>query len=32
VRLVRGETSRQKTVAVSGGEIPWFDIEKISKT
>jgi len=32
VRLVRGETSRQKTVAVSGGEIPWLDIEKISKT
>ena len=32
VRLVRGETSRQKTVAVSGHEIPWLDIEKICKT
>jgi len=32
VRLVRGETSRQKTVAVSGVETPWLDIEKNSKT
>ena len=32
VRLVRGETSRQKTVAVSGHETPWFDIGKNSKT
>lgn len=31
VRLVRGEASRQKTVAVSGVETPWLDIEKISK-
>ncbi len=28
VRLVRGETSRQKTVAVTGVETPWLDIEK----
>ena len=32
VRLMRGETSRQKTVAVSGVETPWLDIGKISKT
>ena len=32
VRLVRGVTSRQKTVAVSGVETPWLDIEKNSKT
>jgi len=32
VRLVRGETSRQKTVAVSGVETPWLDIEKNRKT
>ena len=32
VRLVRGATSRQKTVAVSGVETPWLDIEKNSKT
>jgi len=32
VQLVRGETSRQKTVAVSGVETPWLDIEKNSKT
>ena len=31
VRLVRGETSRQKTVAVTGLETPWLDIEKINK-
>ena len=30
VRLVRGETSRQKTVAVSGAGAPWRDIEKNS--
>ncbi|MBW8327910.1 MAG: DUF167 domain-containing protein [Thiobacillus sp.] len=28
VRLVRGDTSRQKTVAVTGVETPWLDIEK----
>ena len=28
VRLVRGETSRQKTVAVCGVNTPWRDIEK----
>ncbi len=28
VTLVRGETSRQKTVAVRGVERPWLDIEK----
>ena len=27
VRLVRGETSRHKTVAVRGVEMPWLDIE-----
>lgn len=27
VRLVRGETSRQKTVAVSGVEAPWLAID-----
>lgn len=27
VCLVRGETSRQKTVAVRGVEMPWLDIE-----
>ncbi len=32
VRLVRGETSRQKTVAVSGVETPWLEIETNSKT
>lgn len=32
VRLIRGETSRRKTVAVSGVETPWLDIGKISKT
>lgn len=32
VRLVRGESSRQKTVAVSGAETPWLDIEKNSQT
>ena len=32
VRLVRGETSRQKTVAVCGVDAPWLDIEKNSKT
>ncbi|WP_324779412.1 DUF167 domain-containing protein [Thiobacillus sedimenti] len=32
VRLVRGETSRQKTVAVSGVATPWLDIENSSKT
>lgn len=32
VRLVRGDTSRQKTVAVSGVEAPWLDIGKNSKT
>jgi uncharacterized protein len=26
VRLVRGETSRQKTVAVCGVAAPWLDI------
>jgi len=31
VRLVRGETSRQKTVAVCGVDAPWLDIEKINK-
>lgn len=28
VSLVRGETSRQKTVAVCGADRPWRDIEK----
>lgn len=32
VRLVRGESSRQKTVAVSGVETPWLDIENNSKS
>ncbi|MHB0973377.1 MAG: DUF167 domain-containing protein [Thiobacillus sp.] len=32
VRLVRGEASRQKTVAVSGVETPWLDIGIDSKT
>ncbi|MHB1215504.1 MAG: DUF167 domain-containing protein [Thiobacillus sp.] len=32
VRLVRGETSRQKTVAVSGGGPPWIEIENNRKT
>lgn len=32
VRLVRGETSRQKTVAVPGVETPWLGIENKSKT
>jgi uncharacterized protein (TIGR00251 family) len=32
VRLVRGETSRQKTVAVRGVDAPWRDIEKNSQT
>jgi uncharacterized protein (TIGR00251 family) len=32
VRLVRGDTSRQKTVAVSEVETPWLDIGKNSKT
>ena len=32
VRLVRGDTSRQKTLAVSGVETPWLDIGKNSKT
>ncbi len=32
VRLVRGESSRQKTVAVSGVETPWLDIENDRKT
>jgi len=37
VRLVRGETSRQKTVAVCGVDAPWrvlviMAIEKINKT
>ena len=32
VRLVRGTTSRQKTVAVSGVETPWLEIEKNSQT
>ncbi|HBU28400.1 MAG TPA: hypothetical protein DEB56_00815 [Thiobacillus sp.] len=31
VRLVRGESSRQKTVAVSGVETPWLEIENNSK-
>jgi len=31
VRLIRGETSRQKTVAVSGVAAPWLDIEKINQ-
>ena len=30
LRLVRGEASRQKTVAVSGVERPWLDIENKS--
>jgi uncharacterized protein (TIGR00251 family) len=32
VRLVRGEASRQKTVAVSGVETPWLEIGNNSKT
>jgi len=32
VRLVRGEASRQKTVAVHGIERPWLEIEKNRKT
>lgn len=32
VRLVRGEASRQKTVAVSGVEAPWRVIENNSKS
>jgi uncharacterized protein (TIGR00251 family) len=32
VRLVRGETSRLKTVAVSGVEAPWLHIENNSQT
>jgi uncharacterized protein len=28
VRLIRGETSRQKTVAVCGVDTPWRNIEK----
>ena len=32
VRLVRGETSRQKTVAVTGVEMPWRDIENNGQT
>lgn len=32
VRLVRGEASRQKTVAVSGVETPWLEIGNKSKT
>ena len=32
LRLVRGEASRQKTVAVSGVETPWLDLENNSKT
>jgi uncharacterized protein (TIGR00251 family) len=32
VRLVRGETSRQKTVAVCGVDTPWRDIEKSRDT
>lgn len=30
VRLVRGETSRQKTVLVYGADTPWNNIEKNS--
>jgi uncharacterized protein (TIGR00251 family) len=32
VRLVRGESSRQKTVAVCGVEAPWREIEKNRQT
>jgi uncharacterized protein YggU (UPF0235/DUF167 family) len=32
VRLVRGETSRQKTIAVSGVDVPWLDIDKTTQT
>ncbi len=32
LRLVRGETSRQKTVAVCGVDTPWREIENNSKT
>lgn len=32
VRLVRGEASRQKTVAVRGVERPWIEIENNRKT
>ncbi len=31
IRLVRGETSRQKTVAVVGVDAPWLGIENNSK-
>lgn len=31
VCLVRGETSRQKTVAVRGVEMPWLDIENSNR-
>jgi hypothetical protein len=32
VRLVRGETSRQKTVAVCGVAAPWLAIESLPTT
>jgi len=32
VRLVRGESSRQKTVAVCGVDAPWREIGKNSQT
>ncbi len=32
VPLVRGETSRQKSVVVSGVEPPWLDIENNRQT
>jgi len=32
VRLVRGESSRQKTVAVCGVDAPWREIGKTSQT
>ena len=32
VRLVRGESSRQKTVAVCSVNTPWRDLEKNSQT
>jgi len=32
VHLVKGETSRQKTVAVCGIDTPWREIVKINKT
>ena len=31
IRLIRGETARQKTVEVSGVATPWLDIEKINQ-